>query len=44
MAQRLRRERSRERTPPREGRQPRIRTPEPAKDVRSGSEEGEIEE
>ncbi|KAL6895617.1 hypothetical protein HDV57DRAFT_479976 [Trichoderma longibrachiatum] len=43
-SKRLRRDRSRERTPPREGRQPRIRTPEPAKDVRSGSEEGEIEE
>ncbi|KAL7901336.1 hypothetical protein HDV63DRAFT_400777 [Trichoderma sp. SZMC 28014] len=44
-SKRLRRDRSRERTPPRDGRH-RNRTPEPepAKDVRSGSEEGEIEE
>lgn len=44
MLQRVRRERSRERTPPRETR-PRNKTPPPpAKDVHSGSEEGEIEE
>ncbi|KAH6606545.1 hypothetical protein Trco_005698 [Trichoderma cornu-damae] len=42
-SKRLRRDRSRERTPPRDGRH-RNRSPEPAKDVRSGSEEGEIEE
>lgn len=47
MPQRLRRDKSRERTPPREA--PRAKTPPPApapatKEVHSGSEEGEIEE
>ncbi|KPM44664.1 Pre-mRNA-processing protein prp40 [Neonectria ditissima] len=44
-SKRLKREKSRERTPPRETR-PRVKTPPPAtaKDVHSGSEEGEIEE
>ncbi|KAJ3520754.1 hypothetical protein NM208_g13585 [Fusarium decemcellulare] len=43
--QRVRRERSRERTPPRTEERPRKKTPPPpSKDVHSGSEEGEIEE
>lgn len=43
--QRTKRERSRERTPPRAEERPRKKTPPPAtKDVHSGSEEGEIEE
>lgn len=44
--QRQRRDRSRERTPAREA-TPRKKTPppkEPSRDIRSGSEEGEIEE
>jgi pre-mRNA-processing factor 40 len=45
MTQRIKRERSRERTPPRVEERPRKKTPPPAaKDVHSGSEEGEIEE
>ncbi|KAM0507060.1 hypothetical protein ACHAP8_000686 [Fusarium lateritium] len=44
-AKRIKRERSRERTPPRVEERPRKKTPPPAtKDVHSGSEEGEIEE
>lgn len=45
--QRVKRERSRERTPPRVEERPRKKTPPPppaTKDVHSGSEEGEIEE
>lgn len=45
LLQRVKRERSRERSPPRVEERPRKKTPPPTtKDVHSGSEEGEIEE